>query len=338
VAAARAALPAVDPREPVGPHWDPEPLTDAGRAELAARLVRARPLLWNAGVLDALRVDPGRRRNRGPRPWPGARKRREPLPSRLPDRRRVLLGWVAWIAFLVCVVVLGGIDRADDPQGNRAVGAAAFAVAAGLFGHRWWWRRHGPGRRLLRSVGEAARVPGRGLERGVPGPGGRVLVLHGRGNGRDDGRESDRVELVHVRAAPGEEQGRLQVRTLAWREVPRHGVERPEEVAQQFWVIADDAGFATGRAERDAGTIRRINAALGRAVAARRSAELAREPLAWTAVLAATGTAALAVALVIVGWNEESGLALDLALRSWPLAAGVVLWRAARRVHDPVEE
>jgi hypothetical protein len=338
VAAARAALPPVDPREPVGPHWDPEPLTDAGRAEMAARLVRARPLLWNAGVLDALRADPGRPRRREARPWPVARKRREPLPTRMPDGRRVLLGWIAWIAFMVCIVVLGGIDRADDPDFNRAVGAAAFVVAAGLFGHRWWWRRHGPGRRLLRSVGEAAQVPGRGLERGVPGPGGRVLVLHGRGNGRDEGRDRDRVELVHVRAAPGEEQGRLQVRTLAWREVPRDGVERPEEVAQQFWVIADDAGFATGRAERDAGTIRRINAALGRAVASRRPAELAREPLAWAGILLAAITALLAVALVVVGRDDESGLALDLALRCWPLAAGVVLWRSARRVHDPVEE
>jgi peptidoglycan/LPS O-acetylase OafA/YrhL len=73
-------------------------------------------------------------------------------------------------------------------------------------------------------------------------------------------------------------------------------------------------------------------------VAARRPAELAREPLAWTAVLAATVTALFAVALVVVGWDEESGLALDLALRSWPLVAGVVLWRSARRVHDPVEE
>jgi hypothetical protein len=172
----------------------------------------------------------------------------------------------------------------------------------------------------------------------VPGPGGRVLVLHGRGNGRDEGQGRDRVELVHVRAVPGEEQGRLQVRTLAWREVDRDGVEHPDEVAQQFWVIADDAGFATGRAERDAGTIRRINAALGRAVAARRSAELVQEPLAWAAGLLAAITALLAVALVAVGRDEESGLALDLALRCWPLAAGVVLWRAARRVHDPVEE
>lgn len=338
VAAARAALPRVDPREPVGPHWDPEPLTDAGRAELAARLVRARPLLWNAGVLDALRVDPGRRRAREPRPWPVARKRREPLPTRMSDGRRVLLGWVAWVAFMVCVAVLGGVDRVDDPGSNRAVGAAAFVVAAGLFGHRWWWRRHGPGRRLLRSVGEAARVPGRGLERGVPGPGGRVLVLHGRGNGRDEGKARDRVELVHVRAAPGEEQGRLQVRTLAWREVPRDGVERPDEVAQQFWVIADDAGFATGRAERDAGTIRRINRALGRAVAARRPAELVREPLAWAAVLLGGLTVLLAVSLVVAGRDDESGLALDLALRCWPFAAAVVLWRAARRVHDPVED
>jgi hypothetical protein len=338
VAAARAALPAVDPRDPVDAHWDPEPLTEAGRAEMAARLVRARPLLWNAGVLDALRVDPGRRRDRAPRPWPVARKRREPLPTRLPDGRRAFLGWVAWVAFLVCVVVLGGTDRADDPGSDRAIGAAAFVVAAMLFGHRWWWRRRGPGRRLLRSVGEAARVPGKGLERGVPGPGGRVLVLHGRGNGHDRGRGSDRVELVHVRAAPGEEQGRLQVRTLAWCEIPSDGAERADEVAQQFWVIADDAGFATGRAERDAGTIRRINAALGRAVAARRPAELVREPLAWAAGLLVAVTALLAVALVVVGRDDESGLALDLALRCWPLAAGAVLWRAARRIHDPVED
>jgi hypothetical protein len=333
VAAARAALPPVDPREPVGPHWDPEPLTDGGRAEIAARLVRARPLLWNAGMLDALTVDAGRRRPRAPRAWPGDRKRREPLPTRLPAGRRAALGAVAWFAFLVCLAAVGGMDGAENPQANRVLGAVTFSVAALIGGNLWWWRHHGPGRRLLRSVGDAARVPGRGLERGVPGPGGRVLVLHGR---KDDG--VDRIELVHARAVPGEERGRLQVRTLAWREVERDGVERPDEVAQHFWTVADDAGFVTGRGEREAGTVRRINAALGRVVERRRATLLVREPLVWAAAPLAVLSLLVAVVVVFPGDHDREGLALSICLACWPLAAAVVLWRAARRVHDPVDE
>ncbi|WP_022929859.1 hypothetical protein [Patulibacter americanus] len=333
VAAARADLPAVDPREPVGPGWDPEPLTDAGHAELAARLVRARPLLWNPAALERVAVDPRDPRGHRPPQWPAEAERRAPLAPAIPKGvRRRRLG-TAWFALFVAMVVFGGISRADVPATNRIIGYPAVALAVALILGLRWRERRAPGQRLRRSVLDAARVPGRALERGVPGPGGRVLVLHGTHEGRD------RLELVHARAAPDDGKGRLQVRTLAWRVLTPDDVEEPREVVQELWAIADDAGFVTRRGEQDAGTVQRINTALGRAAERRRAAALGREPLAWAAgVLLGVFGLILLVQVVTGGSEADPGLAMDLCLTLWPLAAAVVLWRAARRVRDPVED
>ena len=86
VAAAGTELPSVDPREPVADGWDPEALTDDGRAELAARLVRARPLLWNAAELERLAVDPAHPDRHAAGPWPTDTARLADLAPAVPGR------------------------------------------------------------------------------------------------------------------------------------------------------------------------------------------------------------------------------------------------------------
>ncbi|MGX6450233.1 hypothetical protein ACVU7I_19505, partial [Patulibacter sp. S7RM1-6] len=170
VRAVRRRLPTVDPREPVGWGWDPEPLTDGGRAEMAARLVRARPYLWNAAALERLAVDPARPLDHEPAEWPADRARREDLPPAFTPGRRAGLRTLGGLAAGTWIVALGGIDAADDPRSQRVVAWTAFVVAALVVARLRRGERRRPGRALLESVREAARTPHTRLEGGVPGP------------------------------------------------------------------------------------------------------------------------------------------------------------------------
>ncbi|MGX6449480.1 hypothetical protein ACVU7I_15655, partial [Patulibacter sp. S7RM1-6] len=162
---------------------------------------------------------------------------------------------------------------------------------------------------------------------------GRLLVLHGRRDGRE------RLELVHVRPAPDDEpRGRLQVRTLAWRPVDVAGGEDPRTAVQEWWTIADDAGFVTARRRDEAGGVQRLNAALGRAVARRRAIRLRSEPLAWAAAVAFAFALVMALGVAVGDDAFDDGAALAVTVVVWPVLLGTVLWRAARRVRDPVAD
>ncbi|WP_210491178.1 hypothetical protein [Patulibacter sp. SYSU D01012] len=325
---ARRRLPAVDPREPVAPGWDPAPLTDRGRAEMAARLVRARPYLWNAAALERLAVDPARPRADKPAEWPADRIRRQDQPPAFTPGRRVGLLTLAGLAAGTWIVALGSIDTAEDPGSQRVVAWVAFGVAALVVGRLRRGARRRPGRALLESVREAARTPHTRLEGGVPGPAGRLLVLHGRRAGQE------RLELVHVRPAPDDEpRGRLQVRTLAWR--PVDAGEDVHAAVQDWWTVADDAGLVTTRRREDAGGVQRLNAALGRAVARRRAIPLRHEPLAWAAGAAFAFAGLMLLGALLSDDALDEGAALAVTVVVWPLLLGGVLWRAARRVRDP---
>ncbi len=93
VAAARDVLPAADPTLPVPVDWEPDPLEDDGRSELAARLVRSSPLLWSSAVLERLAVEPGPPTNRPPAEWPDDAERRATTSANLPAELRQKLLW-----------------------------------------------------------------------------------------------------------------------------------------------------------------------------------------------------------------------------------------------------
>jgi hypothetical protein len=111
-------------------------------------------------------------------------------------------------------------------------------------------------------------------------------------------------------------------------------------VAQDFWRIADDAGAVTARRTRDAGAVRRINRALGRAADRRRALGLHREPL----TLAAAAAAAVIVAALLehaLGITDDflkHGLGNRILSFTWPALSAVLLLRAARAVRDPYGE
>jgi hypothetical protein len=159
-----------------------------------------------------------------------------------------------------------------------------------------------------------------------------VLVLHGRRSGA-----LDRVELVHARPAADDDLGRLEVRSLAVCEVGDADVVEAREVAQGLWRVADDAGFSTGRRDRDARGVQRLNAALGRATDGARGLGLRREPLAWAA--GAWTVLALVFALGVPLGDDplEHGAGIAVGVVLWPVLTAVLLWRAARRVRDPVD-
>ncbi|MDO9408834.1 hypothetical protein [Patulibacter sp.] len=335
VAAAATELPTVDPRVAVPDGWDPEPLTDDGRAELAARLVRARPKVWNAAELERLAVDPARPLRHRPGRWPSDTARRAPLAPPLPTGPRRLLHGAAWTAGVVWVVAAGsmGSARRSEIEEREPVAFAALAVCVVLVAIVVVVRRRAAGRRLLRSVHRAARSQPASLERGVPDGAGRVLVLHGV---RDDG--TDRLELVHVRPAPQEgADRRLQVRTLAWWEPRPGGVLEAREVGQDFWRIADDAGFVAGRRAADARGVERLNVLLGRSTDRAVRRRLHDEPLAWAVWPFALFFAVFALGIAVSDDPFDEGGGIALAVLTWPALTAWLFLRAARRVQDPVD-
>lgn len=331
----RGAAP-VDPSKPIADGWAPEPLTDEGAAELASRLVLARPVRWSAASLAPLVVDPAHLSDREPRPWPASRSRTGPGAPRVAPRLRRWLRGVAGTALGVWILAASSTKDAGDHTVARWIAYPALALGAGLLLGMWWRERRDPGARLLSSVrAAAASVAPRALERGLSGPAGRVLVLRGSRSG------ADRFELVHVRPAPADGQrGDVEVRTLAWRRVGPGDAIGPRTLALELWRVADDAGFVLERRERTARALRRLAVTLGRR-AAPSATGLAREPLVW---LAATVPVLLVVAAVRHtfglsdgGWLEH-GLANRILSFAWPLLAGWLLVRSARRFRDPYAE
>jgi len=140
-----------------------------------------------------------------------------------------------------------------------------------------------------------------------------------------------------VRAAPADGRaGDVEVRTLAWRVIGPDDAAEPSTVAIELWRVADDAGFALERGEREASRLRDLAARLARRPV--ESSGLAREPLVW---LAALGPVVLVVAAVRHtfglsdgGWLEH-GLANRILSFTWPLLASWLLLRSARRFRDP---
>lgn len=335
VAAAATELPVVDPEVVVPDGWDPEPLTDDGRAELAARLVRARPRTWSAAELERLAVDPARASRHRPGRWPSDEDRAAPLPPALPAGRRRLLHGAAWTAGVVWVVAAGsmGSARRSEIEDREPVAFAALAICVVLVAVVLVVRRRATGRRLLRSVRRAARSQPASLERGVPDGAGRVLVLHGL---LEDG--TDRLELVHVRPTPGDgPEGPLQVRVLARWEPAPGGVLEAREVGHDLWRIADDAGFAAGRRADDARGVQRLNRLLGRSTDRAVRRRLHDEPLAWAVWPFALFFAVFALGLAVSDDPFDEGGGIVLAVLTWPALTAWLFLRSARRVQDPVD-
>ncbi len=228
-------------------------------------------------------------------------------------------------------IAVASADGSVNPTPARIVGYAALAVAVALVAVLHVARRRAPGRRMLSAVRAAGRADASGLAGGVPGPAGRFLVLRGR-----DGA-AERVELVHVRARPGTNDGRVEARTLARRRVWPGDAVTAGETTGAFSRVADAATHVARGRLRDARGLRRLNRALARATAERYALALRREPLAWAAG-ACVVAVVVAAARHVLGISDDPlahGLGNMLLAFTWPLSMIVLLWACARAVHDP---
>jgi hypothetical protein len=295
--------------------WRPEPLTDAGQAELAHRLVTADPERWSAAVLEPLLVTGAMDATHPGAPWPEQRQS-APKVAAIDKPSR----WIFWISVLTFFTATSYLDDPSVPAGASAVavGAAVAAILAAAVPKVLAWRR--PGRRLRRAVRAAASSPPLALEQGLPGAAGRFAVARGQG----------RLALLHVRPAPDDgRRGELEVRTLATREG-----DDPDSVTT-FCAIAGEARLRTESAGRSAHYVRTLMARLGRVPARIGEPALWREPLAWAAGAGIAVLVAASIKHMIVGTWLEDGLLSRVISYTWVLIASYLALRAARRVRDP---
>ena len=303
------------PRE-VGDGWAPEPLTDAGQAELAQRLLTAERERWSAAALEPLLVTGAKDAPQPAPPWPEKRKGEPKVPGIDKPSR-----WIFWIAVAGCFTATSYLDDPVVPEGSMAVAVApaVVAVLAAVVPKLLAWRR--PGRRLRRAVRAAAASPPLALEQGLPGAAGLFAVARGGG----------RLALVHIRPAPDDgRRGELEVRTLATRS------DDDLDAVTRFGSIAAEARLRTESAGRSAHYVRTLMARLGRVPARIGEPALWREPLVWAA---AAGIGVLIAASIkhhlIVGTWLEDGLFARVVSYSWVLIASYLALRAARRIRDP---
>jgi hypothetical protein len=326
---ASARVTGADPRRPVDPAWEPEPLTDAGAAELARRLVLARVERWSPSALAPLLVDDPAAAGLEAPDWPTGHGERVAARRPAPPHLNALRG----IAVAGLVVAVFALAVAGDGTGDHvaeAIGYGALAVALAAFLARRLAEWRDPGQRLLRAVRTVAGRTPLALEGGLPGAAGRFAVARGRREG-----SGERVALLHVRAAADDgKAGALEVRTLAWRELDEAERGDPEAL-RPFWVVGDDASFRAAGAQRSARALTTFLGRLGRATAGTPERPLRHEPLAWLAALVVPLLVAASVHHTLDGTWTENGVVARAFSYAWPLAAALVLWRTARRIVDP---
>jgi hypothetical protein len=303
------------PRE-VGVDWEPEPLTDAGQAEIARRLVTAEPERWSAFSLAPLLVERATRVDPPDRPTLTDRRAHQ---IELRRATRVM----AWLAFITAVFALLSGEDSTAPTAEAvrvAVIALVVALVAALVprvvaGHRAHVR-------LVRAVRAAAARPPRALEQGLPGTAGLFAAARARG----------RIDLLHVRPAPDDgRRGELEVRTIATRAVADDDLD----AITTFCSIASDANLRSRGVGRSAGYVRALSARLGRVTARVGEPALWREPLAWAAGLAVGVLIAASIKHTIAGtWLEDGPAGRSLGYL-WVLACAGLALHAARRVRYP---
>ncbi len=302
----------------VGPTWEPEPLTDAGQAELARRLCLAPRERWSAAVLEPLLVTRAAEVPRGAPPWPRERQRG---PARRDLRKRVR--WAVWagiVTFVFCM--FSGGDEAQPTGEAVAIGCAALAAAAMVALVSWLIAHRSAGRRLARAVRAAAGRPPLALEQGLPGSAGLVAVARARG----------RIVLLHVRPAPDDgHAGELEVRTIATREVDDDDLDS----LGTFCTIAAEARLRSQSVGRSAHYLHTLLARLGRVPATIGEPALRREPLAWVAVLLGGVLVASSVKHFVAGTWFEHGVGSRAISYAWVLLAAYIVVTAARRIRDP---
>jgi hypothetical protein len=111
------------PRE-VGDGWAPEPLTDAGQAQLAHRLLTAEPERWSAAVLEPLLVTGAMDAPQPAPPWPEKRKGPPKVPGIDKPAR-----WIFWISVLTFFTATSYLDDPSVPDGSLAVAVVSAAAA-----------------------------------------------------------------------------------------------------------------------------------------------------------------------------------------------------------------
>ena len=308
---------AAKPRLEVGPTWEPEPLTDAGQAELSRRVCVARRERWSAAVLEPLLVTRAAGVPRNPPPWPRERKHG---PAHRDLRKPVR--WAVWGGIVTFVFCMFSNDGAPPTADAVAIGCAGLAVAAVAVLVSWLSAHRGPGRRLARAVRAAAGRPPRALEQGLPGSAGLVYVARARG----------KIALLHVRPAPDDGQaGELEVRTIATREVDDDDLD----ALSAFCTIAAEARLRSQGVGRSAHYLQTLLARLGHVPATIGEPALRREPLAWIAVLLGGVLVAASVKHFVAGTWFEHGVGSRAISYAWVVLAAYIVVTAARRIRDP---
>jgi hypothetical protein len=302
-----AATPRATPsRMRVGADWQPDGTTEEGEAELARRLLLAKPRRWSAELLAPLVVE-------DPRDVAG------PLPRtpRVSERRRrtprspwITTPALALIAFLFYFVV-------SDPSADLATEIVMRCLFLALTGWVTWkvfepeirewpnaWRR----RALMRRVDDAANDAGASLEAGLPGGPGAVVVTVASGG------DQPIVSLMHLRRLVDAPPATLEARVLAERRLEPEDDLR--ETVGRFRLVADDQAFTTRRGREGVERLRRFSRRLG-VSAGGGGGGLQREPVALLAVVAlllAVLLAVLGVVVAITGGGDAGSLLLAAGL------------------------
>ena len=304
------------PKREVPSGWEPEPLTDEGQAEIARRLVTAKPERWSASVLEPLIVDGTVGAPREPPPWP---KR---LKAGAPRLNRRAIRWLAVGGIATFVLAMYSGDDGPPSAGAVAIGVAGLAATLLAIAVPWLFARRRTGARVARAVRAAAASPPRALEQGLPGAAGLFAVARARG----------RIALLHVRPAPDDgRDGDLEVRTVATRRIADDDLD----ALTTFSAIAAEARLRAEGVGRSTHYVRTLMARLGRVPARAGEPALWREPLAWVAAGLVGLLVAASIKHTLAGTWLEDGLAGRTISFAWVLVAACLALTAARRVRDP---
>ena len=313
------APPEDEPPLEVGPEWEPEPLTDAGQAELSRRLVPgAARALERGGARAAARHARGRR---AARPAAVAAQRSAARCATACASRPLGL-WTGIVTFVVAMFSGDDAPLSDDAV---VIGCAGLAVAvvAALVPRVLAPAQAGPPAGAAPSAPPLARPP-RALEQGLPGSAGLVFAV-ARG---DDGSRSCTCGRPPTTAAAASSRcGRS----------PRAPSTTTLDAAQH--VLRDRRRGAAALAERR--PLGPLPPHAARPARARAGAigepALRREPLAWVAVLLGIGVlVAASVKHFVAGTWFEHGLGSRAISYAWVVLASVHRGAgAARRIRDP---
>lgn len=300
----------------VGPDWQPDGTVEEGEAELARRLCLAKPRRWSAELLAPLVVDGAHEPSEMAAPLPATTVRKSC------PRRPV---WVttpayALVAFLLYFVASSPSEDLGTEVAMRSLFlAAAVWVAWKVFRpqiselpHRW------RGRKLMRRVDDAACDAAAGLEAGLPGGHGAVVVVTA------EQKERRLVRLVHLRRIVDAPERTLEARVLAERRLEPE--DDPRETIGRFLMVADDQAFTTQRGRERIEGLRRFGRRLGvTSGRGRGRGALLREPLALLAmpIVAIAGVTAI-LALVFAFTADDAAGCLVACIVFSAVAAGLL--------------